>query len=168
MSIFGWINVAFGVAAALAGIIVLRGVFRCALSSASTVRFFNLSLVASLAGLLPMAHHLTPVQQICMASVYCSAAAIVAWLKFGLMGRWRRIFAVSVTAILYFDLIFVFTWLFKKAPLFTGPLAEPILPYQFAQISFATLFIVLGILAANRCRIEPAGVSGLGKVKQII
>ena len=165
MSIFGWINVAFGVAAALAGIIVLRGVFHRALSSASTVRFLKLSLVASLAGLFPMARHLTPVQQICMVSVYCSAAAILAWLKFGLIGRSRRIFAVSVTAILYFDLVYVFTRLFKNAPLFTAPLTQHLEPFQFAQIFFAAVFIMLGIMAARKCRIEPAAVSGLGKFR---
>jgi hypothetical protein len=39
MILFGWINLAFGLLAAFAGVIVLRGVFRRMLSSASTVRF---------------------------------------------------------------------------------------------------------------------------------
>lgn len=162
LNIFGWITLAFGLFAALAGGIALRGIFMRTLSSRSTVRFFRWSLVASLAGLMPLTRHLTPLQQICIASVYCSAAAIVAWLKFGLVGRSRRIFALSVTAVLYFDIVFVATRIFRNPPLFTAPLADPLPFFQLAQILFAAAFIVLGILAVRKCRIEPARVPALG------
>ena len=152
MNVFGWINLAFGFLAAASGVIVLRGVFHRPLSSASTVRFLALSLVACLAGLMPMTHHLTPVQKICIGSIYCSAAAIAAWLEFGLEGPWRLIFALAVTAVLYFDLVFVATWLFGTPPLFTAPVVNPLPFVQFVQILFATAFVVLGVLAALKCR----------------
>ena len=134
MNLFGWINLAFGLLAAFVGVIVLRGVFKRTLSSASTVRFLRWSLVASLAGLMPLTHHLSPVQQTCMVSVYCSGAAIIAWLKFDLVGRSRRIFALSVTAVLYFDIVFVATRIFRNPPLFTARLAQPLPFFQFVQI----------------------------------
>jgi len=165
MSVFGWINVAFGLLAVVAGVIVLRGVFHRALSSASTVRFLRWSLVASLAGLLPLTRHLTPVQQICILSVYCSGAAIVAWLKFGLVGRSRWIFALSVTGALYFDVVFVATRLFRNPPLFTTPVAIPLPFFQLVQILFAAAFIALGIVAVKKCRIEPARLGALGKLR---
>jgi hypothetical protein len=165
MNIFGWINVAFGLVAAVAGGIVLRGVFHRTLSSTSTVRFLRWSLVASLAGLMPLTHHLTPVQQICIVSVYFSAAAIIAWLKFGLLGRSRRVFALSVTAVLYFDVVLVCTRIFRNAPLFTAPLAHPLRTFQLHQIVFAAAFIVLGILAVRKCGIDPARVPALGKFR---
>jgi hypothetical protein len=164
---FGWINFGFGLLAALAGGMVLRGIFLRTLSSASTVRFLGWSLFASLAGLMPLAHHLRPVQLICMLSVYCSAAAIVAWLKFGLVGRSRRIFVLSVTAVLYFDIVFVATRIFRNPPLFTVPLAQPLPFLQLVQIVFAAAFIGLGILAVRKCRIEPARVPALGKFRHI-
>ena len=163
MNVLAWINLVFGVVAAFAGVIVLRGVFHRPLSSASTVRFFRWSLVASLAGLMPFTRHLTPVQQICMLSVYCSAAAIVAWFKFGLVGRSRRIFALSVTAVLYFDIVLVATRLFRDPPLFTVPLVNPLPLFQLIQVLFAAAFIVLGILAVRNCR--PGGVPALGKLR---
>ena len=162
MNVFGWMNLAFGLLGAVAGVIVLRGIFQRSLSSASAVRFLRWSLVASLAGLLPLARHLTPIQQTCMVSVYCSGVAIIAWRKFGLVGRSRRIFAVCVTGILYFDVVFVATHLFRNPPLFTAPLANPLPLFQFAQILFAATFVVLGILAVRKCRIEPARMPGLG------
>lgn len=165
--LFGWINPAFGLLAAFAGVIVLRGVFKRTLSSASTVRFLRWSLVASLAGLMPLTRHLTPVQLTCIASVYCSGAAIVAWLKFDLVGRSRRIFALAATGILYFDVVFVATRLFRNPPLFTAPLANPLPFFQLAQILFAVAFIVLGILAVRKCRIAAAGMPGLGTFRPI-
>ena len=155
MNILGWINPVLGLLAVLAGIFVLRGVFRGALSSARTVQFLRLSLLAGLAGLLPLASPLMPVQQIGMVSVYCSAVAIVAWLRFRLEGHSRAIFAVAVTSVLYFDLVFVFTRLFKHPPLFTARFTQPLSSYQFLQILFAAGFVVLASLAARRCRLEP-------------
>jgi hypothetical protein len=150
-NLFGWINLTFGALGALAGVIVLRGVFRTRLSSASTVRFLQCSLIASLAGLMPLTRHLAPAQQVCIFSVYCSAAAIFAWLKFGLAGRARRIFAVAVTAVLYFDIVFVATRLFRNPPLLTAPFVRPVPVFQLVQILFAGAFVVLGILAARNC-----------------
>jgi hypothetical protein len=167
VKLFGWINLAFGVLAAFAGVIVMRGVFQRKLSSASTVRFLTWSLVASLAGLMPLSRHLTPVQQTSMVSVYCSAAAIIAWLQFGLVGRSRLIFALSVTGVLYFDLVFVATRLFRNPPLFTAPLANPLPFFQLVQILFAAAFIVLGILAVRKCRIELTRMPGLGNLRHI-
>jgi hypothetical protein len=132
----------------------VRGVFRGHLGSASTVRFLRCSLIASLAGLLPLTHHLTPVQKICIVSVYLSAAAIIAWLKFGLVGRSRRIFALSVTAVLYFDVVSVATQLFGNPPLFTATLAKPLQSFQLIQILFAAAFVFLGIAAVSKCRTE--------------
>jgi len=165
MNIFGLINLAFGLFAALAGLIVLSGVFHRSLSCNSIVRFLRWSLIASLAGLMPLTRHLTAVQQISIVSVYCSGAAIVAWRKFGLVGSSRPIFALSVTAILYCDVVLVATRLFRNPPLFTAPLAQHFSPVQLFQVLFAAAFIVLAIAAAKRCRIEPVSVLGLGKLR---
>lgn len=165
MNIIGSINLAFGLLAAVGGVIVVYGLFHRHLSSASTVRFLMLSLLASLAGLMPLTRHLTPVQGISMLSVYCSAAGVAAWLKFDLQGRARRIFAIAVTAVLYCDTMFVGTKLFKDQPLFTAPLARPLPFFQLVQILFAAAFIVIGILAVRNCGFKPAGVPAHGKFR---
>ena len=100
-----------------------------------------------------------------MASVYCSAAAIVAWLKFGLMGWSRPIFAVAVTAVLYFDVALVSTRIFRNPPLFTTPLAEPLPFFRLVQVLFAAGFIALGLLAVRKCRTKPAKVLPFQKVR---
>src|ERR1700749_1579586 len=107
VNIFGWINLTFGLLGAVAGVIVLRGVFHRPLSSASTVRFLMGSLIASLAGLMPLTRHLAPGQLICMLSVYCSAAVSVAWLKVGRARQGRRSFTLGLPAVLEFGIVFV-------------------------------------------------------------
>jgi hypothetical protein len=163
MQIFGWINLAFGLLSALAGVIVLRGVFRRTLSSASAIRFLRWSLFASLAGLMPLTHHLTPIQQICMFSVYCSGIAVIAWLKFGLIGQWRRIFALAVTAVLYVDITLVFIRLFRSSPLFIASIAPSFPSFQLVQSILLAAFIVLGIVAVRKCGVEPARLATIGK-----
>ena len=163
MNVFRWVNLAFGILGASTGVIALRGVIQTRLSSASVVRFFRWSLIASIAGLLPVARHIAPLQQICIISVYCSAAAVICWRKLCLVGRARQIFAACVTAVLYFDFGYVFTWIFKNPPLLTVPLAQPLPPFQVLQILFAFAFIVIGVLAVRGCRIDPARTSALGK-----
>ena len=163
MDTFGWINGALGLLAAVAGVIVLRGVFQRRLSCASTVRFLRWSLIASLAGLMPLTHQLTAVQQICILSVYCSGAAIVAWLKFGLLGHWRTIFALSVTAVVYFDCVFLSIRIFRDSLLFTPSTTQSFSFFQLVKFLFAAGFIVLGILAARKCQTEAANLPAPGK-----
>ena len=69
MKIVEWIQVVLGLLAIVSGAIVLRGVLSVALSGHRVVRFLECSLVASLAGLLPLTRHLSPIQGICMLSV---------------------------------------------------------------------------------------------------
>ena len=165
MNIFGWLNPALALLAASAGAVVLHGIFRAALSGRATLRFFRWSLIASIAGLMPLSRHLAPIQKISILCVYCSGAAIIAWLRFGLQGRSRGIFALCVTAVLYSDLVFVFTRLFRDAPLFTAPLRQPLPFFQFAQIVFATAFIGLGILVVRKCRTDQATASTIVRVR---
>ena len=122
MNVLFWINFAFGVLAVGYGAIVLRGVLRGTLRYKWPIRFLACSLLASLAGLLPFTFRLAPMQQICMLTVYCSAVAITAWLKFHLFEIWRAVFVFSVTAVLYLDV------LSGSLQLFTEPRASLLRP----------------------------------------
>lgn len=151
MDVFKWISIGLGAAAAIAGIVVLRGVFRRRLSSASTVHFLRGSLIADVVGLMPLTRYLTPVQRICMLSVFCAGSAIVSWLRFGLLGRWRGIFVLSVTALTYFDVVFVSTRLFGQWSLFTPSGTQPFGMLQIIQSLITAGFIAAGIQAVRRC-----------------
>jgi len=155
MNVLFWINFAFGVLAVGYGAIVLRGVLRGTLRYKWPTRFLACSLLASLAGLLPFTFRLAPMQQICMLTVYCSAVAITAWLKFHLFGIWRAVFAFSVTAVLYLDVLSGSVQLFTNSRLFTTTLAGPFSALQVLQFVFTVLFGVLGVLVVRKCHVEP-------------
>jgi len=151
MKIFGWINIAFALLAMASGAIVMRGLLKSTLSSKSTVRFLKFSLIASLAGLLPITRHLAPIQGICMVSVYCSAIAIVAWLKFHLAGHWRPAFALFGTIVLYLNVVSVSIQLFGL-----DPVAQSLTVFPMVQFFLAAIFTVLAMLAVERCHAVPA------------
>jgi hypothetical protein len=150
MNVLVWINFAFGALAVGYGAIVLRGVLRGTLRHKWPARFLMCSLLTSIVGLLPFTFRLAPIQQICLMTVYCSAVAIAAWLKFHLIGIWRLVFAYSVTAVLYLDVLAGSVQLFANSRLFATALAGPFSALQLIQFVFTVLFAVLGVLVVRR------------------
>jgi energy-converting hydrogenase Eha subunit C len=140
------IQVVLGLLAVGFGAMVLRGVLGVRLSSNRLVWFLRLSLLAALAGLFPLTRHLTPVQGICMMSVYCSGAVVLAWRKFHLVGLWRAAFAFLVVAILYLNVVSVSIRLSAITSVQSGLCSE------FVQFLLASFFAALGVLAITMSR----------------
>jgi hypothetical protein len=151
MTILGWIQVALGLLAIGSGAIVLRGILRIALSGNRVVRFLRYSLLAALAGLPPLTRHLSPIQEICILSVYCAAAVVLACFKFRLAGMWRPVFAFSIVAALYLNVVSVSIRLFEYSSLFAMASTESVSRFEIAQFCFASVFAVLGVLAVRMC-----------------
>ena len=154
MKIFEWIQVVLGLLAIGSGAIVLRGVLRVALSGHRVVRFLECSLIVSLAGLLPLTPHLSPIQRICMLSVYCSGGVVLAWRKFHLAGLWRPVFAFFVVAVLYLNVVSLSILLFKHSPLFAMASTESGSRFEITQLCFASVFAVLGMLTVRKCHAQ--------------
>jgi hypothetical protein len=154
MKIDGWIHVLLGLLAIGSGAIVLHGVLKVKLSGNRVVRFLRYSLIASVAGLLPLTPHLSPIQGICMLSVYCAGAAVLAWRKFRLAGLWRTVFSLSIVAVLYLNVVSVSIRLFEHSVLFAKVSMESGPPFEVAQFLFASVFAVLGVLAVSKCHTQ--------------
>jgi hypothetical protein len=151
MEILGCIQVVLCLLAIGSGAIVLRGVLKVALSANRVVRFLRYSLIAALVGLIPLTRHLSPIQEICMLSVYCSGAIVLAWRRFQLAGLWRPVFAFSIVAVLYLNFVSMSLLLFKHSPLFAMASTESVSSFQIAQFCIASVFAVLGMLAVRMC-----------------
>jgi len=156
MKIFGWIQVVFGLFAIGAGAIVLRGVRRETLSGNRVTRFLEFSLIASLAGLLPLTGHLSPIQGVCMLSVYCTGVAILAWRRFHLDGLWRPAFAFLIVAVLYLNAVSVSIGLSNHSPLFAMSATGADSQFELAQFLLASAFAVLGVLAVRKSHAQRA------------
>ena len=154
MNILGWIQGVLGLLAIGSGAIVLRGVLRVALNGSRVIRLLEYSLIASVAGLLPITGHLSPTQGICMLSVYCVAAVVLAWRKFHLAGRWRPIFAFFIVAVLYLNVVSVSIQLLNHSPLFAMAASEAGAHFGIIQFFLTSAFAVLGVLAVKRCHAQ--------------
>jgi hypothetical protein len=156
MKMLGWIHVVLGLLAIGSGAIVMRGILRVALSGDRVVRFLRYSLLASLTGLLPLPPQLSPIQVICMLSVYCSGAVVLAWRKFHLAGLWRPVFAFFIVAVLYLNIVSVAMRLFEHSALFAMASTASGQILEIAQFLFASVFTVLGVLAVRMCHAQRA------------
>ncbi len=160
MNILVGVQILFGLFAIGSGAIVLRGVFRGTLRCKCTVRFLEFSILASIAGLLPLTHRLTPLHAISMLSEYCSGAAVLAWHKFRLAGNRRSAFAFLNLVVLYLNVVSVSVRLLRLSPLFPRAAMQAHSIVYIAQFVFALFFVVLGFLAVRKCHAEPGRVSG--------
>jgi hypothetical protein len=134
-----------------AGSIVLFGLFIGELIDKWAALFLKCALVTSVTGLLFPLHDFTLMQRCSMLSVYGSGMAILAWRKFHLSGVWRSIFALTITIVLYLNVVVAIDEVFEQMSQFTG-----LAPAQSEQISRPTqflvmlLFAVIGIVAVKR------------------
>jgi len=154
MKILGWIQVLFGLLAIGSGAIVLHGILKVSLKENRVVRFLRYSLIASVAGLLPLTPHLSPIQAICMLSVYCAGVVVLAWRKFRLAGLWRSVFAFSMVGVLYLNVAFVSIRLFRFNSAFVMPSREFGSLFAVTEFFLASVFAILAAFAVRTCHAQ--------------
>jgi hypothetical protein len=107
------------------------------------------SLIAALAGLLPLTGRFTSIQGICMVSVYFSGAVVLAWRKFRLAGFWRSVFVFLMVAILYLNIVSVSTRLYSRSVMCGLASREFGTQLEGTQFLIGLAFAVLGALAVK-------------------
>jgi hypothetical protein len=151
MSILRFVHAVCDLLAIGAGTIVLFGLLAGELIDKWAVLFLRCTLATSVIGLLFQLHAFTLVQRCSMLAVYASGVAILAWRKFHLSGVWRTIFALTITIVLYLNVVVAIDQVFDQMFRFTRWM-----PAQFELTSRATqyvvmvLFAVIGIVAVKR------------------
>lgn len=83
------------------------------------------------------------------------AIAIIALYRYRLAGGWRKTFAITSVIVLYFNFFVLIVQLFLKVPALhdlAPTQSEP--PFQIAQLVALVLFVVLGVRAAMKFRVE--------------
>jgi phosphoglycerol transferase MdoB-like AlkP superfamily enzyme len=160
MKILEWIHVVFGLLAIGFGAVVLRGILRVKLSGKWPLHFLKCSLIASVAGLLPPAHLLSPIQTLCMLSVYCSGVVVLAWLRFDLAGIWRSVFAFLLTVVLYLNVVSLSIQAFKHSHLLASAAISPFPRFEITQVLLAAFFAFMGVMVLRVCHIVRTGCQG--------
>lgn len=133
------------------GAMVLFGLLSGKLLDKWATLFLRYTLVMSIAGLLFSLHDSTFVQRYSMLTVYVSGTAILAWRKFHLSGIWRSIFALTITIVLYLNVVVAIDQAFDQILRFAGltpPQSE--LTTRATQFIVMLLFAMIGIFAVQR------------------
>lgn len=154
MRIVEWIQIVVGLFAIGTGAIVVRGVLKITLSSSVVIRFLDCSLIASVAGLLPLSRHLSTIQGICMGSVYCAAVVFLAWHRFHLAGVWRPVFAFALVAVLYLNVVSLSFRLLQHSALSSAAAVGAGIHPGVVQLFITLAFAPLGALAVQRCHAQ--------------
>jgi hypothetical protein len=151
MSILRFVYTVCDLVAIGAGTIVLFGLLTGELIDKWAVRFLRSTLAASVIGLFLSLHDFTVVQGCSMLAVYASGVAILAWRKFHLSGVWRSIFALTITTVLYLNVVVAIDQVFEQMFRFTrwAP-AQSDLASRTAQYVVMVLFAVIGIVAVKK------------------
>ncbi len=155
-SILTFIHDSLSLIAIGTGARVVFGLLAGELSDKWAVRFLESSLLASVTGFPFSTHHLLPMHEISMLSVYVSGAVVLAWRKYHLAGVWCSIFAFATTVILCLNVLVTITQVFRfittsqvLAPAQAGPL---LLVTQFFVVA---VFTVLGVLSVKKFHNNP-------------
>jgi len=133
------------------GAIVSFGILTRELLNKWPVRFLQCSLVTSVTGLMFPFHQFLPTHGAYMLSVYLSGVAVLAWRKFHFAGIWSSIFGMSITIVLYLDVLAVIVQVFKHTPSLMA-LAPTLSESPFLVTEFVVLmpFAMYSIFAAKR------------------
>lgn len=141
-----------------AGTVVLSGLLTGELLDKWTVLFLRCTLATSVTGLLYPLHGFTFVQRCSMLTVYVSGIAILAWRKFHLSGVWCSIFVLTITVVLYLNVLVAIHQAFAQISLFAEftPVQSELISRP-AQLLVMLLFAVIGIAAVKRFKDKRTG-----------
>jgi uncharacterized membrane protein SirB2 len=108
--------------------------------------------------------HLLPAHIVGIVSLAVLAVTILARYAFRLTGKWRWIYVVGAVIALYLNVFVLVVQGFLKVPALKAMAptqSEP--PFLAAQLIVMAIFVVLGIFAVKKFRIEPASTTSTAK-----
>ena len=159
LQLFTLVHVAISLAAIGSGFVVLYGLLDDRRLNGWTAFFLATTVATSLTGFGFPIHGFTPGLGLGVISLVLLAVAIYARYGRHLAGGWHLAYVVTAVAALYFNFLVLIVQSFQKAPALKAlapPQSEP--PFVVAQLAALAAFLVLGWLAAKRCRARAASL----------
>jgi hypothetical protein len=139
------------------GFIVLYGFFTGKRLNLWNSIFWVTIVATSVTGFGFPFEHLLPSHKLGILSLVVLAIAVPARYAFHLEGAWRRIYVITASIALYFNVFVLVAQSFMKVPplhALAPTQQEP--PFLIAQLVVLLIFVGLTIVAARRPRIEQA------------
>ena len=138
------------------GMVVAFGLLAAKRLNGLTAFFLITTVLTSVTGFGFPNAHITPGIKIGILSMIVLAIAIFARYIRQLAGAWRRIYVVTAMMALYFNVFVLVVQSFEKVPALQALVSKySHTPFAITQLLVLVLFMVLGIFAVKRFRVEP-------------
>lgn len=155
ISTFTLVHVALSLAGIGSGFIVVYGLLTGKQLDGWTAVFLATTVLTSATGFLFPVEHLLPSHIVGIISLLVLAVAIIARYGIHLAGAWRSIYVVSAVLALYLNSFVAVVQSFLKVPALKAlapTQKEP--PFLVAQLVVMAIFVVLGIFAVKKFRMD--------------
>jgi hypothetical protein len=153
LATFTQVHVVISLIGIVSGLIVVFGMLGGKLLHGWNGTFLAATVLTSVTGFFFPFEHLLPSHKVGILSLVILTIAIIARYIFGLAGGWRRTYVITATLALYLNVFVLVVQSFLKVPALHALAPEgkeP--PFLVAQLILMTIFIGLGVGAANKFR----------------
>jgi len=160
MTTFTFVHVVLSLIGIFSGFVVLAGLLAGKRLDGWTALFLVTTVLTSVTGFLFPFYKFLPSHGIGIVSLIVLAVAIVARYLRRLAGAWCKTYAISAVIALYLNVFVLIAQLFQKVPALKAMAptqSEP--PFLVAQLGCMALFVVFGIGAAIKFRIDTVGAA---------
>ena len=153
MSTFTWVHTALSVAALIAGLIVVIGLFTSKTLGGWTAIFLATAIATSATGFGFPFQSFGASHWIGVISLVVLVLAVLARYVLHYAGAWRWLYAVCIVVAFYFLVFVLIAQAFKKVPALAAlapTLSEP--PFAIAQLVAMVIFVVIAVATARKFR----------------
>jgi hypothetical protein len=153
MSTFTWVHTALSVAALIAGLIVVIGLFSSKTLGGWTAFFLATAIATSATGFGFPFQSFGASHWIGVISLVVLVLAVLARYVLHYAGAWRWLYAVCTVVAFYFLVFVLIAQAFKKVPALAAlapTLSEP--PFAIAQVVAMVIFVVISFATARKFR----------------
>lgn len=155
MTTLTFVHVLLSLAGIASGVIVALGMLASKRLDGLTAVFLATTVLTSVTGFFFPYEGFKPSYVVGVLSLIVLAIAIFARYSRHLAGGWRRTYVITSVIALYLNVFVLVVQLFEKVPALKAMAptqSEP--PFKLAQLVVLALFVMLGIFAAIRFRVE--------------
>lgn len=155
MTTLTFVHVLLSLAGIASGVIVALGMLASKRLDGLTAVFLATTVLTSVTGFFFPYEGFKPSYVVGVLSLIVLAIAIFARYSRHSAGGWRRTYAITSVIVLYLNVFVLVVQLFEKVPALKAMAptqSEP--PFKLAQLVVLALFVMLGIFAAIRFRVE--------------
>jgi len=155
MTTLTFVHVLLSLAGIASGVIVALGMLASKRLDGLTAVFLATTVLTSVTGFFFPYEGFKPSYVVGVLSLIVLAIAIFARYSRHSTGGWRRTYVITSVIALYLNVFVLVVQLFEKVPALKAMAptqSEP--PFKLAQLVVLALFVMLGIFAAIRFRVE--------------